>query len=65
MPEHYTRRTLEVTAWCGKCGRMTQHRVDGGRRGPCLEHDAPEFSKMQLARRRKAERAKQNPRLFD
>jgi hypothetical protein len=37
MPEHYTKNTLECTAYCGKCQRMTQHRVDGGRRGPCLE----------------------------
>jgi hypothetical protein len=37
MTIHYTKNTLEVTAWCGKCQRDTQHRVDGGRRGPCLE----------------------------
>jgi ribosomal protein L44E len=37
MPEHYTKNTLECTAWCGKCHRQTQHRVDNGRRGPCLE----------------------------
>lgn len=37
MPEHYTKNTLECTAWCSTCQRMTQHRVDGGRRGPCLE----------------------------
>jgi hypothetical protein len=36
MPEHYTKNTLECTAWCNRCGRPTQHRVDDGRRGPCL-----------------------------
>lgn len=37
MPEHYTKGTLETTAYCGRCGKFTQHRVDAGRRGPCLE----------------------------
>lgn len=40
MGEHYTRNTETVTAWCDKCRRVTEHRVDGGRRGPCLEHQA-------------------------
>ena len=38
MTEHYTRRTESVTAWCNKCQRTTEHRVDSGRKGPCLEH---------------------------
>jgi hypothetical protein len=37
MGEHYTKNTLETTAYCRKCQRDTQHRVDSGRRGPCLE----------------------------
>jgi hypothetical protein len=37
MGEHYTRNAFECTAWCNRCRRDTQHRVDGGRRGPCLE----------------------------
>lgn len=37
MGEHYTRNTENVTAWCNKCGRQTQHRVDAGRKGPCLD----------------------------
>ena len=36
MPEHYTRNTVSATFWCAKCAKATQHRVDGGRRGPCL-----------------------------
>jgi len=65
MPEHYTRDTLECTAWCNKCRRMTQHRVDGVRRGPCLEHEAPQFSQKQLARQKKQERERQQPALFE
>lgn len=34
--EHYTRNTVSVSAYCSKCGKKTQHRVDGVRRGPCL-----------------------------
>jgi len=37
MPEHFTKNTLECTAYCKRCQRDTQHRVDGGRRGPCID----------------------------
>lgn len=37
MSEHYTRSTVSASAWCGKCQKFTQHRVDAGRKGPCLE----------------------------
>jgi hypothetical protein len=37
MTQHYTRNTLSVAAWCPKCRKETQHRVDDRRRGPCLE----------------------------
>jgi hypothetical protein len=37
MTEHFTRNTVSASAWCSKCGRMTQHRIDGVRKGPCLE----------------------------
>lgn len=36
MPEHYTKNTVSASAWCNKCGRATQHRIDSGRRGSCL-----------------------------
>jgi hypothetical protein len=39
--EHYTRNTETATCWCNKCNRMTTHRIDGGRKGPCLEHKTP------------------------
>lgn len=37
MKEHFTRRTVSVEAYCRKCGRMTWHRVSGGRKDACLE----------------------------
>lgn len=37
MSEHYTRNTVSVEAWCPKCSKRTQHRVDDCRKGPCLE----------------------------
>jgi hypothetical protein len=37
MTEHFTKNTVSATFWCGKCGKRTQHRVDAGRKGPCLE----------------------------
>ena len=41
MPEHYTKNTESATAWCNKCNRFTEHRVDNCRRGPCMEHETP------------------------
>jgi ribosomal protein L44E len=37
MAEHHTRNTLEVTKYCPQCQQNTQHRVDGGREGPCID----------------------------
>jgi hypothetical protein len=67
MPEHFTRNTLECTAWCAKCQRFTQHRVDGGRQGPCIDpsHPVKQFSQAQLARRKKEERQNRQPALFE
>ena len=67
MPEHFTKNTLGCTAWCARCDRMTQHRVDGGRRGPCIDpaHPVREFSQAQLARQKKEQREKQQPTLFE
>lgn len=70
-PEHYTKNTLEVTAYCNPCGKMTQHRVDDGRRGPCLEcikkREADnEVKRIQkgLEEEERLEREKRNPKLF-
>lgn len=66
MPEHYTKNTEECTAFCKKCGRMTQHRVFDGRRGPCIDPDYPvqELTKAQQKRRNQQEKEKQQPDLF-
>jgi hypothetical protein len=37
MSFHYTKNTVEASAWCLRCNRVTMHRVDQGRIGPCLE----------------------------
>lgn len=37
MSKHHTRNTVSFAAYCKKCGKMTQHRVDDKRKGPCLE----------------------------
>ena len=36
MAEHYTRNTVRADAWCAPCGKITPHRIDGVKRGPCL-----------------------------
>ena len=35
--KHETRNTIHLTAYRNKCRRETRHRVDNGRRGPCLD----------------------------
>jgi hypothetical protein len=35
-PEHFTKATVSASFWCKRHGKPTMHRVDGGRRGPCL-----------------------------
>ena len=71
MPEHYTKNTLECTAWCNKCEKMTQHRVDTGRRGPCIPCMAKreadnqvERIKKGLAEEQRKEAERENPKLF-
>lgn len=36
MGHHFTRDTVEVSAWCNKCGKMTQHTVTDRRLGYCI-----------------------------
>lgn len=68
MSEHYTRNTLQCTLWCNVCNRLTQHRVDGGRKGPCLEHgpkvNANGLSKSQARHREKTAKENRQPGLF-
>lgn len=37
MTKHFTRNTVSAEFYCGKCGKMTQHRIDDVKKGPCLE----------------------------
>jgi hypothetical protein len=66
MGEHYPKSAngLTVIAWCETCRRDTPHRVEGGRRGPCVEHGAPHYSKEQLKRIEKREKESKQPKLF-
>jgi hypothetical protein len=36
MTQHYTLNTVEVAAWCSKCGKETPHRVAHRRLQYCL-----------------------------
>lgn len=36
MPHHFTKNTIEASFFCAKCMKDTPHRIDNGRRGPCL-----------------------------
>jgi hypothetical protein len=71
MPEHYTRNTLEATVWCNPCYAITQHRVDDGRRGPCLVCMAKQEARNKFERikrgleeEQRKEREEKNPTLF-
>lgn len=37
MTEHFTKLTVSAEFHCPKCDKRTQHRIDSGRKGPCLE----------------------------
>jgi hypothetical protein len=37
MTQHFTKSTVSAAFYCGKCEKFTQHRIDSGRKGPCLE----------------------------
>ena len=71
MPEHYTKNTLEATIWCNRCNAHTQHRVDNGRRGPCIPciekqriKNEAERIRRGLEQEQEEERKRQNPTLF-
>jgi len=59
MPQHYTRNTVSVSVWCKVCGRATMHRVDGTRRGPCLDCLAERVRQATLRAAAKKPEAKQ------
>ena len=37
MTQHFTKNTVSASFFCPKCETFTQHRIDHGRKGPCLE----------------------------
>jgi hypothetical protein len=37
MSEHFSRNTVSASFYCGRCKKFTQHRIDSGRKGPCLD----------------------------
>lgn len=37
MTEHFTKNTVQAKLWCKRCFRYTMHRIDSGRKGPCLD----------------------------
>ena len=60
MAQHFTRNTVSASFYCGKCGRVTQHRIDDRRKGPCLECIArltAEHAQLEIDRRREARQA--------
>jgi hypothetical protein len=57
MTQHFTRNTISAALYCPKCKKQTQHRVDGVRKGPCLDCIARlnvEHAELELERRRQA-----------
>jgi len=66
MGEHYTKNCEGDTTWCAKCQRMTLHRVDSGRLGPCIDpkHPVPKETRKQQKRRADEEKARIQPGLF-
>jgi len=59
MTHHFTRNTVSAEFYCPKCRKRTQHRIDGVRKGPCLEC----VEKLDAARELELRRVKQ-PNLF-
>lgn len=37
MTEYFTKNTVEAKLWCKRCFKYTMHRIDKGRKGPCLD----------------------------
>ena len=73
MSEHYPKSTTECEAYCTKCEKLTRHRVDDGRKGPCLAclakldskiAETGGWSKAQLKRRKAQAKKDENPTLF-
>lgn len=64
MGQHYTLLTVSVAAYCNKCQKSTQHRVEGRRRGPCLDCIAKLEAKVAEERLKRPAPAAEQVRLF-
>jgi ribosomal protein L44E len=63
VKEHYTRSTISAEAWCAKCQKHTQHRVDDCQKGPCLECIA-RLEKEYAVKKSKPEKQMEQMKLF-
>jgi len=61
--EHYTRNTISASSWCAKCQKRTQHRIDGVRKGPCLDCIA-KLEQQHAQRRVKPQEEERQQELF-
>jgi ribosomal protein L44E len=55
MTQHFTRSTISADFYCSKCRKFTQHRIDSGRKGPCLnciERSNVEHAQNEIDQRR-------------
>jgi len=50
MAQHFTRATVSAAFFCKRCNKETQHRIDGVRKGPCLECIARPIQKKEVAK---------------
>jgi hypothetical protein len=60
VTQHFTKTTVSAAFHCSKCGKTTQHRIDGGRKGPCLDC----IARLDAARKDKPEPPAQQKELF-
>lgn len=59
MTQHYPKNTVFATHYCRKCSGFTQHRVDGGRVGPCI----PCMEKLEAEHQERASLAAAEPQV--
>jgi ribosomal protein L44E len=64
MTQHYQRNVTAVSKWCPTCGKITMHRVDDRRLGPCTEPHVFGMSKAQEKRAEKKAEEERQPDLF-
>jgi ribosomal protein L44E len=65
VSHHHTQADTEVTKWCNRCKRHTQHAVINGREAHCLEHANQWMTQDQIEREKQRKFEQRQPRLFD